>query len=335
MDEPDVCPYEKLQQISPKKRNDYTNIYNSHKEMKYEITSSNKLHKDHTIHEEMKSIDKQHTYKNNPLNEHNAEYTNVCNIQKEDIKIKKNSIDFDTLNESIFNINIEIREKDIAEKSSSKYAIPEEGSEIEFTYENMEEMGRGENMDQDDINVKEEEKHGVYEKNKKMGEKFKRDNLITVKRLKKNDTKEKKRKKLKRSMSTNDNEQNFSDEFLDDVNEILQTRTNERMEKKNKTIYILQHRQRIKQKKDEKKNRKNHNYKPNLKNNFLNISKTTKDNAKRASVATVMLENMTNTDPDSDISSENSDGSNHRDNNTNPHKANISDYSTKLSSHIY
>ncbi|GAB66708.1 hypothetical protein PCYB_094920 [Plasmodium cynomolgi strain B] len=207
------------------------------------------------------------------------------NSSKEETQIKKYSIDFDAFNESIFDVRIELGERD-----------PGDGPEFECTSEDTE-GGR------------EEDREGApYQDDEDDQTERRRDNLRRSNHTGNRDYHEKKGNTRKSSMHFYNSSENSSHSSLD-VNEILQTRTNERVEKKNRNTYILQHKERIREKKNEKKNRKNNSsHSSNLKNNFLKISKTTKDNVKRASIATVMLENLSNRDPNSDFGSDVSSG---------------------------
>ncbi|CAD2092233.1 conserved Plasmodium protein, unknown function [Plasmodium vinckei brucechwatti] len=80
------------------------------------------------------------------------------------------------------------------------------------------------------------------------------------------------------------------DNYIDDINNILKIKT-QKIENKNRSTYISQHKERIK---DKVKNKKK-NY---LKNKFLTTSKKSKENIKRASIATIMLQNFSNSDTD-------------------------------------
>ncbi|CXI40096.1 conserved Plasmodium protein, unknown function [Plasmodium berghei] len=82
-----------------------------------------------------------------------------------------------------------------------------------------------------------------------------------------------------------------SDEnYIDDINNILKIKT-QKIENKNRSTYISQHKERIKDKVKKKKIKY-------LKNNFLTTNKKSKENIKRASIATIMLQNFSNSDTD-------------------------------------
>ncbi|VUZ96117.1 conserved Plasmodium protein, unknown function [Plasmodium vivax] len=230
------------------------------------------------------SSEREHIDKESPLPKDDpTNCPDPQNTPKEETQIKKNSIDFDTFNESIFDVSIELGERD-----------PGEGPEFECTSE-----GTEEEEDREDDPYQDDEDDQTERGS---------DNLRRSNHMGSRDHHGKKGNRENPSMHLYNSSENSSHSSLD-VNEILQTRTNGRVEKKNRNTYILQHKERIRERKNEKKNKKNNSsHSNNLKNNFLKITKTTKDNVKRASIATVMLENLSNRDPDSDFGSEFSSG---------------------------
>ncbi|CRH00307.1 conserved Plasmodium protein, unknown function [Plasmodium relictum] len=187
--------------------------------------------------------------------------------KKKNIDNKKNSIDFESFNQNIFNININLYEKD---------------------EENNEENNHEENQDYEDEDEDED-------KDTKDGNENENENEEETKDRKRYTKKKQNIKKEKIKDSNNyDDSDDSSYNSIDEVNKILKINNDEKLEKKNRYTYILQHKKRIKDKRKEKVNKdKKNNY---LKLNYLRINKTSKENVKRASVATTMLENFSNSD---------------------------------------
>ncbi|ANQ08130.1 Uncharacterized protein PCOAH_00027720 [Plasmodium coatneyi] len=281
MREPDEHLREDLHQSPPYKRSKTEEFHHSTGKNNWERSSTSEVQIKGRLSSEREQIDKEPPPKDDPTNESPPSCTDPQNASKEEAQIKKYSIDFDTFNESIFDVSIELSERE-----------PGDGPEFEITSEDTEEDGEGTPYE-DEEDDQTEQRGDNLRKSNHMGNK---------------DHHEKKGNSRKSSMHFYNSSENSSQSSLD-VNEILQTRANDRAEKKNRNTYILQHKERIRERKNEKKNRKNNSsHSNNLKNNFLKISKATKDNVKRASIASVMLENLSNRDPDSDFGSEASSG---------------------------
>ncbi|CAA9988458.1 conserved Plasmodium protein, unknown function [Plasmodium knowlesi strain H] len=282
IDELDEHQYEGLHQTPPYKKSKTEELHHSRGMNSWERNSKSEAQIKGCTYSEGEYIEKEQPPKDNPRSESPPNNADAHNSSKKETQIKKYSIDFDTFNESIFDVSIELGERD-----------PGDGPEFQCTSEDTEEDRKGSPY-QDDEDDQTEQRRDNLRKNNHIGNR---------------DYDQKKGDTGKSSIQWYNSSDNSSHSSLD-VNEILQTRTNERVEKKNRNTYILQHKERIKERKNEKKNRKNNSSNSNnLKNNFLKISKTAKDNVKRASIATVMLENLSNRDPDSDISSGSSEHS--------------------------
>ncbi|SBT35832.1 conserved Plasmodium protein, unknown function [Plasmodium ovale wallikeri] len=203
-----------------------------------------------TLDDDKEDKDKQPTPENNKSSESNTNCENLQNEPKKNITIKKNSIDFDSLNENIFNINIVLSEKDGNDRSYC--AIGNRGDK---TNDN----------DEKDANENEcDYKHDAVSPSKK------RDSRCSY-----------------------GNSEDSDGSCIDDINDILKIKNHQNMEKKNRTTYISQHKKRIKDRKKEKPSTKKNNL---FKSNMLKINKTSKDNVKRASVATTMLQNFSNSE---------------------------------------
>ncbi|KEG02365.1 conserved Plasmodium protein, unknown function [Plasmodium vinckei vinckei] len=162
------------------------------------------------------------------------------------INLKKNSIDFESLNENIFKINVLSNEncKDCTD------------------------ICKCPNYNQLECNSMEQKRNSNIKNRKK-----------------------KNIKNYEHDINKSDSYSYESDDnYIDDINNILKIKT-QKIENKNRSTYISQHKERIK---DKVKNKKN-NY---LKNKFLTTSKKSKENIKRASIATIMLQNFSNSDTD-------------------------------------
>ncbi|EUD67282.1 hypothetical protein C922_02432 [Plasmodium inui San Antonio 1] len=282
MGEPDVHLCEGQHQSPPYKRSKTAEFNHSRGTNNWERSSTSEVQIKGCLSSEKEHIDKERPRKDDPTSESPPSCPHSQNASKKEKQVKKYSIDFDTFNESIFDVNIELDERD-----------PGGGPEFECTSED----------------TQEDTEDGPYQDDEHDQTERRTDNLRRSNHTGNKDYHEKKRNTRKRSMHFCSSSENSSHSSLD-VNEILQTGTNQRVERKNRNTYILQHKERIREGRNEKRNRKNNSSNSNnLKNNFLKISKATKDNVKRASIATVMLENLSNRDPDSDFGSELSSGS--------------------------
>ncbi|KJP85862.1 hypothetical protein AK88_04510 [Plasmodium fragile] len=268
----------------PYKRRKTTEFQQSGRRNNWESISTSEVKIQGRFSSEKEHIHKEPPAKDDATSKSPPSCSDPQNASKEETQIKKYSIDFDTFNESMFDVSIELGDRDLGE-----------GPQFECTSEDTE--GDTESAPYQN---NEDEKDDETER--------RRDNLRRSNHMGNRDYHEEKGNTPKSSMHFYNSSENSSHSSLD-VNEILQTRTHERVEKKNRNTYILQHKERIRERKNEKKNTKNNStYSNNLKNNFLKITKTTKDNVKRASIASVMLENLSNRDPDSDFGSEVSSG---------------------------
>ncbi|CRG96486.1 conserved Plasmodium protein, unknown function [Plasmodium gallinaceum] len=213
--------------------------------------------------------DKKYDIKNRILDNEEIISDKIKNINN-----KKNSIDFESLNESIFNININLNEKD------EEYESKEDNNEVDEQYEDKE--------DNDEVDEEYENDNESKDKNEEETKNKRNDKNDYIK--KREDIK---KEKIKNSNNYNNNEYS-SYNSLDEVNQILKIKNRNILEKKNRYTYILQHKKRIRDKKKEKINiEKINNH---LKSNYLKINKTSKENVKRASVATIMLEKFSNSD---------------------------------------
>ncbi|CDO65235.1 conserved Plasmodium protein, unknown function [Plasmodium reichenowi] len=201
---------------------------------------------------------------NNHNNDHNSDKDNIAsqfihtcikeNIiddtkydsfqKREDItNIKKNSLDFNTINEKIFNINIKIKEPKVKTTNNTHVDYNDD------------------NNDDSNISIRTNPKHTSHH---------------------------------------NDTSDDSSYSSIDDIKHILKkSKIKNLQQNKKKYIcnYISQHKKRIKEKKSnlikKKKINKQNNY---LTTNFLKINQKTKENIKRASAASIILENNFNSD---------------------------------------
>ncbi|SPJ11152.1 conserved Plasmodium protein, unknown function [Plasmodium sp. DRC-Itaito] len=173
------------------------------------------------------------------------------NFQKrEDItNLKKNSLDFNTLNENIFNINIEMKEQKVKRKTTN------------------------------DTHIDYNDDNNYYDNN----------NNIDLRRNQKHTS----------PFSYTSDDSSYSS--IDDIKHIFKkSQKIKNLQQNNKKFicnYISQHKKRIKEKTSnliqKKKINKQDHY---LKTNFLKINQKTKENIKRASAASIILENNFNTD---------------------------------------
>ncbi|ETW35728.1 hypothetical protein PFTANZ_03564 [Plasmodium falciparum Tanzania (2000708)] len=165
--------------------------------------------------------------------------------KREDItNIKKNSLDFNTINEKIFNINIKMKEPKVKTTNDTHVDYNDD------------------NNDDSNISIRTYPKHSTSHHN-----------------------------------YTSDDSSYSS---IDDIKHILKkSKIKNLQQNKKKYIcnYISQHKKRIKEKKSnliqKKKINKQDNY---LNTNFLKINQKTKENIKRASAASIILENNFNSD---------------------------------------
>ncbi|SOV23508.1 conserved Plasmodium protein, unknown function [Plasmodium sp. DRC-Itaito] len=183
---------------------------------------------------------------NSCINSDVFENTNNDNLQKrEDIThLKKNSLDFNNLNENIFNINIQMKESNV--KTTN------------------------------DIHINDNNNNNNN------------NNIISLRRNSKDTS----------THTYTSDDSSYSS--IDDIkhifkkNKIINLQQNK---KKYISNYISQHKKRIKQKNNnliqKKKINKQDNY---LNINFLKINQKTKENIKRASAASIILENNFDTD---------------------------------------
>ncbi|SCM04323.1 conserved Plasmodium protein, unknown function [Plasmodium chabaudi adami] len=162
---------------------------------------------------------------------------------------KKNSIDFESLNQNIFKINVLSNEncKDCTD-----------------TY-------KCQNCNQLECNSMEQKRNSnIKNRKKKIIKNYEHD--------------------INKGNQSDSYSYESDDNYIDDINNILKIKT-QKIENKNRSTYISQHKERIKDK--VKKKKKNY-----LKNNFLTTNKKSKENIKRASIATIMLQNFSNSDTD-------------------------------------
>ncbi|CDU17843.1 conserved Plasmodium protein, unknown function [Plasmodium yoelii] len=191
--------------------------------------------------EEIYFINKNGNENIEPLN-----MTSINEAQKES-NSKKNSIDFESLNQNIFRINVLSNEN----------------------CKNCNDTCRCKSSNQLESNIMEQKENSNIKNRKKKNIKNYEHDI--------------------NKSNQSDNYSYESDEnYIDDINNILKIKT-QKIENKNRSTYISQHKERIKDK--VKKKKKNY-----LKNSFLTTNKKSKENIKRASIATIMLQNFSNSD---------------------------------------
>lgn len=197
------------------------------------------------------------------------------NINESEKKKKKNSIDLDYLDDEIFNITINM---------GGKKSVQANNEEDKKGEDEEEEEGGQRLSDISSEEEKEEEKN-KRARRRSIGKEYQENK----KRKRNNETKKE---------SSNENSSKSSEESdgsADEVCKILKVHINDKPERKNRASYILQHKQRTKEKgKDKSKKNPKKNNEPRA--SFLKLNNNTRENNRRASVATNMLEKLSNLD---------------------------------------
>lgn len=186
---------------------------------------------------------------------------------------KKNSIDLDYLDDEIFNITINMASTKNVQKNKEENKKEREEDDEEEEGQRLSDLSSGEEK---------EEERNKRSRRRSIGKEYQ-------------ENKKRKRNNEYKKENSSENGSRSSDESSGSANEvckILKVHINDKPERKNRASYILQHKQRTKEKNKEKSKKNQKKNEPRA--SFLKLNNNTRENNRRTSVATNMLDKLSN-----------------------------------------